>query len=196
MKLVAHIEPHLKSPELLRVFGLILFTDRHACLARALSDEFNWRAYDEASGDKMVIFSAKPEWQSNARRRGAFAKLWSDPSENKELLKTFQLEGTERLPLFLVFTRTSAEGEYAKCEIALSDESNERAHSRLMKVIEFACRISEGIAQENLKKSDSVFLSFERQFKEFNEREQIKKFVGWVPFLQKIWKFVPSPDND
>ncbi len=123
--------------ELVDVYGVVLFTDAHPHVGKVLQDTAYWRASDEVSGDRWAIFSAKPKPGRTRMPRvragitGLMIPVWEEPSENKQLIKEFELESTQDLPTLLVFAWDQNSGEIVKVTIALDDSTVERAYNSL-----------------------------------------------------------------
>lgn len=193
MKLQPHIENVKANTETLRVFGLILFTDRHPHMIQTLQNDNYWNQFHEITGDKFAIFSCRPKpgryefsgGGGGPRSIGMMMQTWREPNENKELLETFHLKSTEQLPMFIVFAQLP-DDTILQCPIKLTDKSDEECHARLKTVVELLSNIANNIVFDS--KTDDVYNAFSMQIREFAEREMIVKAVKWIPFVSKIVK--------
>ena len=104
MKLQTHIDRALDEEDVLGVFGLILYTDEHPHVVKVLRDKDYWKQFAIITGDNFAIFSAKPLSGTYLYpsvppgSMGMMVPVWNEPSQNKELLSTFHLDDTKKLP--------------------------------------------------------------------------------------------------
>ena len=197
MKLQPHINRVLDNPNVLHVFGLILFTDEHPYVVKVLRDEDYWKEFDKMSGDSLAIFSAKP-------RRGAYdmpaprpadlhymVQIWQEPVENEELLSTFHLRSTEYLPKFVVFAQMP-DDSILQCSLPLTNENEQAAYRRLRDIIRLVSGAARGIAEQYKSDTENVYNAFVLQIAEFKCRERIIRACKWIPFLSKVLKMLKA----
>ena len=175
------------------MFGLILFTDEHPHVVKVLRDDDYWTRFDAITGDNFAVFSAKPLPGTNHCSDpppGKFAMMlsvWHEPAENKELLSTFHIDNTKKLPKFVVFAQMP-DDSILQCSLPLTDETEAAAYKRLNEVITEVSNAAKGIADEYRGDTESVFNAFSMQVREFKERETLIKVVKWMPFINRFIK--------
>lgn len=92
-----------------QLFGIILFTDSHPNVAKALKDELYFAALDEISGENILIFATmlfRPRLIYPTPPAGVFTRIepiWEEPCANIEVLSWFNIDSRDRLPIFVVF---------------------------------------------------------------------------------------------
>ena len=58
-ELLREIDAFEKESTFVKVFGAIIYSDRHLHIKKLLRDEDYWRAFDEISGQRWAVFAAR-----------------------------------------------------------------------------------------------------------------------------------------
>jgi hypothetical protein len=170
------------------LYGVVLYTDAHAHVAKALSDPYYWKALSERSGHQWIIYAAKGargRYEVPAPRPGTLAMLravWREPAENRELLEAFRLESTERLPAFAIFAE-GEEGTIEQTVVRLSDASVEAAYDSLRSVVDLVSDALRQVEAEHLQEGTRAFYAVRYAVKGYREREVIRQTLsmwGWL----------------
>jgi hypothetical protein len=124
------IDQYKSRADVHNVFGVILYSSRNPFTIKMLRDDDFWNALDEISGPRWPIFALRPAAgykTSRMPRSTASAKKlmvpitrWHEPSANRELLETFKIVDTRKLPLFLVFAEGN-KGESLQISFTIQD---------------------------------------------------------------------------
>lgn len=155
------VEEYKSRNGVANIFGVILFTNLNPNIKKVLRDEDYWQSYEEITGDRFCVFSVKPikgEYAVSSPPEGLSAfmiPIWKEPSENKKLLKLFELEDTKNLPMLLLFTHV--QGEYLKIELKLDDSTQDSAQNSIKEQLEFCVNVLSLIRKENLKNSSGLY---------------------------------------
>jgi hypothetical protein len=178
--------------ELVDVYGLVLFTDAHPHLVKVLNDDHYWRAFDQVSGGRWVMFSAKP----HAGRRdvrspqrgnmGLLVPVWHEPKENEALLKEFQLSSTEDLPLLLVFARDQDTGEMLKVTMDLDDSSIESAYSSLREAVALVTKVVEGTDRRYRFNAREIHRLVESSVSSAREVAYFRSTLDWLTWVKGL----------
>ena len=131
------------------LFGVIVYTDRHANLKKLLRDEDYWSALDEISGPKWAVFSVRAQpgqWSGPSFPPGTVGMMhmvWKEPAANRELVSAFELNDTNDLPAVVVF---ALDGDTLYRASARIDESTlDAAYSSLKSVFAEVTRALETV---------------------------------------------------
>ena len=164
---------HFQNPDFVMA-SIILYTDRNPFIKKVLRDEDFWESLDEVSNSDIAVFSIRPNLGSFSSKRnsgGAFdwmVPVWSEPSENLELMKVLGLGDSRDLPCVVVlFSRSDGLGK-ALFEIEETDENGtfrelERVLGALGKV---AKRIRDSPRESNVR-VESEFKALELRCKTY-----------------------------
>src|SRR3989442_2787330 len=94
---------HQPSTGMANLYGVVVFSDAHAYIAKVLDDSRFWAALNEVSGSQWLVFATRAEagqYVLPSPPPGTLAMLvpvWREPSANRELLEAVQLQSTEHL---------------------------------------------------------------------------------------------------
>lgn len=189
------IEKIYNSSEI-KTFGIILYTEENPNIVKLLRDEDNWNALDSISGEKFNIFAIKPKKgemsfpkESNTNLMMLLTPIWKEPSANKDLLEVFEIPSTEKLPIFIVFTKykdTYTEALYKK-EFKLNEVSVDIALEQLRKIFYDIRKISNKI---NTKEEHEIVIyeHFEKILKKHNFK---KNLLEMEALFKRIKSFIP-----
>lgn len=98
-------EFHNKFP----LYGIILFTEEHPYIIKALKDKTLYSAIDQLSGEHMVIFTSmlfSGDYTYPTPPSGMLAKvapIWKEPKANIDILTWFDIKDSRSLPVFALF---------------------------------------------------------------------------------------------
>jgi hypothetical protein len=159
------------------LFGVILYTDSHANLKKVLRDEDYWRALDELSGPQWFIFSvrARPgHWEYPSPPPGVLAMMipvWKEPAANRELLETFEIEDTSKLPALVVFAFDGA--DLFRSVIPLKDSTIESTYSTIKTVV---AKIGSALERGNRNARDSaaLFAAVDQELRDYRDKKRIR----------------------
>lgn len=128
----------IMSSSSIKTFGFILYSDENPNMVKLLRDDDYWNALNSASGEKFFIFSVKPKKGSFGfsdmppGTLGVMAPTWKEPNDNKELLQVFEINSTQSLPLFLIFTKVGS--HLLKHSIKIDETNTDAALLQLRKI--------------------------------------------------------------
>lgn len=182
-KLSRHYKPSSGQANL---FAVIIYTNAHAYIAKVLADQFFWNALDEISGPQWAIFATRaakgkldyPATSPNVI--GFLVAVWKEPTKNKGLLKAFELDDTQRLPLLVIF----AEDEKGRIEqtcVKLSDSSLESAYDSLRSILGKVAEAIKQIDRKNLRAGARAFYAVQYAVKDYNEKQIMKRMFQFIP---------------
>lgn len=191
-ELLREIEAFENKPSIVKVFGAIVYSDRHPHIKKVLKDKDYWRALDEISGRRWAVFAARVvEGHTEIRGGGGrpdmvsmMIRVWVEPTENKKLIEYLQIESTEK-PVFVIFTRLKT-GKILKSVLSLDDSSSENAYNRLNKVIRDLTSAVEMIDSENIEDYESVFNAVDMTAREIRNLDTVRKLFGLYQWFKKI----------
>lgn len=196
------VEQYKDKDEIVDIFGVILYTDKHANIKKVLRDQDYWDSFHERSGPHWMIFSIRPrpgrmEYPINEEIVGPpgappppprlynMVPVWKEPKENFSLLQEFGIESTKHLPQLLVFTE-SARGEILKHSLRLKDSSVNEAYASIKEAIDLVTRAIAGISPENRKNSLGAFQAVDLAVSDYKGWKRLEKafdFYRWVKGL-------------
>lgn len=174
------------SPELLRglcdmsnsrIAGFILYTRKHANVAKILKDDDYWNSLDELSGPNWPIFAVRPLESRYCSIRGRYdpgtinmmLPTYHEPNANRRVLKYFGLEESVDLPCFIVFMWDDI-NQLCQIDLKIDDYSVDSAYNSIKEVVELISKAEQEILPE-YKMSTSVF----RQVKSEIEGTKFRK---------------------
>lgn len=183
-KLISRIEAFQYDPDLVKVFGCIVYSNRHPWIKKVLRDDDFWNALNEISGSKWAIFSARAadgkyeiEDSSSPQAMSFLVPVWVEPQENQELIDLLGLDSTEK-PLFTIFTPIQSTNEFLKATLPLEDSSIESTYKRLKHVIGELTIAVERIEKENIENREEVFNAINMTVKSIRQWDTIKGLIG------------------
>lgn len=173
------------------LFGVILYTDEHPHIKKVLQDDEYWSALNEISGPKWVVYATKAKEGKHCFPRispGTFSMMlpvWKEPSENKKLLKDFNIESTEKLPLLVIFAEDESGDLYNKC-IDIDDTDEQRSYDKLREVFELISRAIEEVSDKYLSDNVRAYHAVGYALKGYAEWQLIKKGFEFWKFVKKF----------
>lgn len=135
-----------KANEAYKLYGVILFTEAHPFVVKALKDDEFWKAIDVLSGSAWMIFATRlfsGSWEKPteiAESRGFIRPLWREPSANKELLECFEISDSTR-PYFVIFNVDGDKLYYAAHRVR--GETAEEVYRSLADVVTSVAKVLE-----------------------------------------------------
>jgi hypothetical protein len=190
-ELMKAIENFEKDPTVVKVFGAIIYSNRHPHIKKVLKDEDYWLALDEISGARWAIFAARAiEGKTEIRgggppgSSGLLVQVWVEPSENSKLIEYFEIDSTEK-PFFVVFTRLK-KGNILKSILTLNDSSTEKTYDRLNKIIRDLTSSIEKIEKENIEDYETVFNAINMSVTHIHDMDVLKRLFNIYQWLKKI----------
>jgi len=167
-----------------------LYTDRHANIAKVLADDAYWRGFDELTGQRWVVFSARPkeghsESPDFGGNAGMMYSIWVEPNENKQLLETFVLRNTCNMPLFIAFTPLKT-GEYLQASVRLTDDTMDNARNRIGLVLDEITKVLDKISEQNFRNDKEIFALVNAQVDRIKVTDGIGKLVGFYDWCRRF----------
>lgn len=185
------VEHYRESSDYVDLFGLILYTDAHANIKKAVMDEDYWSSFNEISGKNWVVFSVRPKIGSydmpdyRPGQMGFMHSVWKEPNDNKSLLAMFNLRDTRDLPILLVFTHDHNEN-ILKSSMNLNDSSVDAAYSSIKKALIVATEAVDRIEDEYRKNTDGVYRAVDIAVSSHKEWEIVKKGMKYIPWIKSL----------
>jgi hypothetical protein len=190
-ELLKEIETFEKEQSVVKVFGAIVYSNRHPHIKKVLRDGDYWSSLNEISGQRWAIFAARAvEGHRKIRGGGPLGTLsmmiqvWVEPSENKKLVEYLGIESTEK-PLLIIFTRLKT-GEILKSDLRLDDSSTENAYKRLSEIIHGLTLAVEKIDNENIEDYESVFNAVNMTAGRIRDWDTFRKLFDLYQWFKKI----------
>ncbi len=181
---------HKPSSGQANLYGVILYTNSHAYVAKVLSDPIYWSALDEISGQQWSVFATKVAQgryklpTPPANTMVLMIPVWKEPAANKELLHMFQLENTKSLPLLAIFA-ADEDGTIEQTVIPLSDSSLESAYESIQSILKTVADAIRQVEDGNLNDGTRAFRAVRYAIKGYNEKQVIKRAVD-------VWRWLRS----
>lgn len=174
-----------------RVVAVIVCSDRHSFLRRVLASEEHQAAIDEMSGEQVAVLHL-PVANGTTRIRGngtpgtlsALFVEWVEPWENKNVLHELGITSTAS-PLLVVYYESEG-GILRTSTVTLSDESEEKARNRLLRICDELRKAAAGILPDNAQAGDCVFRVIDDSLDNIRTRDQLKRLWGILGELRKL----------
>ena len=139
--LISLLNTFEKRPDLVKVFGAIIYSNRHPNIKKVLKDTDYWEALNEISGPRWAIIAARAEQGDYEIKGGGgplgtfgmMIQVWNEPRNNKMLVEYLGLESTEE-PYFVIFTRLK-DGSVLRSITKLTDTFPKESYQRLRQII-------------------------------------------------------------
>lgn len=173
----------LGSEQLVNAFGVIVFEDRHAFIAKVLEERRYWAALDQVSGKRWHIFATTGVADDLTFRR--MTAVDKQPSANLELLETFGLEAEGDLPCLLIFGIDQSAGIF-QIRISLDDASSESAFNTLRDAIGAATVAIDNIAAANFKNTEGVFAALDLSVTSYKQFRFLKRNFKFLSLFAKL----------
>jgi hypothetical protein len=189
--LLNEIEKLEKNPSIIKVFGAIIYSDSHPHIKKVLKDEYYWKALDDISGTRWVIFSARAveghyriEGGSVPGTFGMMVQVWKEPNLNKQLVEYLGISSTED-PYFVIFTRLKS-GVILRSILKINDSTLEKAYKRIRSIIKNITYAIEKIDKENIENYESVFNAIDMSVFNIKNFDSLKKLFDFYELFKKI----------
>lgn len=174
----------------IKTFGLIVYNDENPNIIKLLEDEKNWKALSKVSGEKFYIFSVKPKqgsMQFPEMPKGMFGMMvpiWQEPNDNEQLLKHLDIDSTQKLPLFFVFTYV---GQYLLHKSMKINEANpEIALEQLKEILYQIKDVSDKIHSEYKEHEAQVHDKISVILQKHNFWKQVNSVGGLINTVKKF----------
>lgn len=184
-------EIYRSNKDTVNICGVILYTDAHANVKSVLANHFFWTALDELSGPLWAIYAIKPVQGKYELpdclpgTLGYMVRIWKEPNENKSLLEEFEIESTERLPVFICFTH-DVDGEILKISLNIDESTLDSAYNSLKRYITIVTKSIENIHKENRQNPLGVYSAVYQAVDGHKSWEKIKKGVEFLVWIKKL----------
>lgn len=187
-----------------KIYGFIMYTQRHSYIIKVLRDDDFWNELDEISGANWPIFSVKPRKEVQYSRvcNNGLGNLsstrdtplcqmmtvtGSEPNYNREFLKLFSLDELIDLPCFVTFIWRN-EHEIEQVIWKLSNKNEEEAFDSIREVVEIISRTESEILPE-YKKNDEVFRNVKGAIEATIYRRKTIRIIDAIKTLKEYFPF-------
>lgn len=183
------------SEEAVQVFGVLLFTDEHAHIKKALDDDDYWKAFGEVSGPQWPVFAIRAKKGAVGRPDfpdgfiGYMVPVWKEPAENRTFLRELEIQDTRSLPLLVIFAK-GVRGELMKREIRLPDDSQDAVYAGVKKALRIVASALEGVDEANRKNAPGVMQAVHMAVDYEEQWQKLKKGFGVYQWLKRM---LPQP---
>jgi hypothetical protein len=109
------------------LFGILLFSEAHPHVIKALKDKDYYSALNEITGKVVALFTTMlflGKYEYPSPPPGVLANMvpiWKEPQQNKKIFPWFRIRDSRELPLLVIFGHESGDFYYQK--IPIRDES-------------------------------------------------------------------------
>lgn len=187
-----------------KIYGFIMYTQRHSYIIKVLRDDDFWNELDEISGANWPIFSVKPRKEVqysrvhnnrldslNTTRDPLLYQMMTitdcEPNYNREFLKLFSLDELTDLPCFVTFIWRN-EHEIEQVIWKLSNKNEEEAFDSIREVVEIISKTESEILPE-YKKNDEVFRNVRNEIEATIHRKKTIRFIDTIKTLKEFFSF-------
>lgn len=187
-----------------KIYGFIMYTQRHSYIIKVLRDDDFWNELDEISGANWPIFSVRPRKeiqysrvcnnglgnQSSTRDTPLYQMMTvtgSEPNYNREFLKLFSLDELIDLPCFVTFIWRN-EHEIEQVIWKLNNKNEEEAFDSIREVVEIISRTESEILPE-YKKNNEVFRNVKSAIEATIFRQKIIRSTNIIKNLKEYFSF-------
>lgn len=187
-----------------KIYGFIMYTQRHSYIIKVLRDDDFWNELDEISGANWPIFSVKPRKEVqysrvhnnrldslNTTRDTLLYQMMTitdcEPNYNREFLKLFSLDELIDLPCFVTFIWRN-EHEIEQVIWKLSNKNEEEAFDSIREVVEIISRTESEILPE-YKKNDEVFRNVKGAIEATIYRKKTIRIIDAIKTLKEYFPF-------
>lgn len=184
------VEEQKSKNEVIQLFGIILYTDKHPNIKKMLRDEDYWLALHEITGENFAVFSVRPEKGRYEFPKfppgfmGMMIKIWKEPKDNQSLIDLFEIKSTENLPLLLLFTEV--DGRYLSVQLKISDSSEVDAYNSTKDHLDFACNVISNIKKESYGNPEGIFASLSLQNDNRSAWKIIKNGINIYAYIKGL----------
>jgi len=170
------------------LWGILLFTEAHPHIIKALKDADYYSALNEITGDNLALFTTMlfvGEYEMPSPPPDVIALLvpvWKEPQQNKKVLPWFSIKDSRELPLLVVFGHEGGEFYYQKYPI--KDDSPQDVFNSLKSVLS---RVSEAVdraSDENGVYKQKIFEQAQWEMRKLEARQKVKDFFETVSMFR------------
>lgn len=175
------------------IYGVILYTNRHAYVRKVLEDDTFWSSLDEISGCRWTIFACRAapgHYHVDPPPPGTLAMLrsvWKEPKANADLIEAFEIPNTRTLPALVVFAEADDGGVRRKV-LRIQDSSQDAAYASLKRLLQEIADGLDAIAPEHLRQDTRAFDTIVNyRLSSLEEWDRLKKglrFLHWIRSLR------------
>lgn len=131
-----------------KIFCLILYTNKNPHVVKCLRDDDYWEALNESSGKVFNIYAVRPkEGNYTIPRRNSnnnsiaycMIAIWTEPSDNKELLSELALSDTKDLPVLYFLNKDFGEAY----TVPIEGSNKEEVYNDIEDIITKVCELEQ-----------------------------------------------------
>ena len=184
------VQEYKSNDNVAQLFGVVLYTDEHPNLKKVLLDDDYWLALNELTGKDFAVFSIRPEKGRHSVPKfpmgsmGMMVPIWVEPKENREIIKLFELESTQKLPMLLLFTEVN--GSYLSIQLPLKDSSVDVAYKTIKDQLEFSCRAISEVRRENYRNPEGLYAALSLRRDDKLKWNLLARGVGIYKYLKDL----------
>lgn len=173
------------------LFGVVLYTARHAQVRRMLADKAFWLGLDEASGPHWAVFATQAEagtFEIPPASPGSVSlmiRVWREPAANAELLSAFELKSTKKLPALAVFAETASGVVYSTL-IEINQDSEALAYKSLAGALEEVNECISGMDDECRPVDAQAYHIVDEHFKNKGQWKLLKSAGSFLALLKSM----------
>ncbi len=162
------------------LFGVIVYTDAHAYIKKVLRDDDYWQALDEISGPRWAVLAVRANKGQygfpdlGPGQIGMMYMVWKEPRANKELLETFEINSTEKLPVIVVFAQDQG-GEVYRTILKIDDSSEENAFTSIKEILATVANALEKVDEDNLQKGVRAYHAVGYSISNYKEWKMLRR---------------------
>ncbi len=177
----------LEHYEKFPLFGIILFTEAHPHVVKALKDTDYYAALNEVSGEQVVVFATmlfRGEYDYPSPPPDSFAlmhPIWKEPKENKQVLSWFDIKDSRDLPLFVLFGVDDNELHYQR--YPLKSASPQDVFNSLQEVLS---AVSIRTQQNENTDRKTVFKTAQWEIKKLQVKQKLMDILGAISLFRGV----------
>lgn len=162
-----------------RLYGVILFTESHPYVVKALRDEDFWNSLDQMSGTHWVIFATRLfkgalETPKSSKDMEFMQTIWKEPNTNRDLLQHFNIRDSSR-PYFVVFALDGDQLFYATHLIR--GKSADAVYQSLEEVIK---TVSRELENKRTAEPQEIYKALNLQLRLLKAKDALKQAFQWA----------------
>ena len=168
------------DPNLSRIYGFILYTDKDPYVAKVLADSFFWKSLDAISGCNWPIFAVRPlkrgsykTKNSNPSTISMLVQTWDEPRENIPILKDFGMKDSDSLPLFIAFMWDDND-ELQQLSVPIEGSDIDSTYRYIESIVKTISSVENSILPD-FKRTVNVFRNVSLELNALMLRNTIKK---------------------
>ena len=174
------------------LYGVVLYTDRHAHVAKVLNDREYWRGLEEATGPLWAVFATRllPQYLATEGggppgTMGMMVAVYRDPADNLEVLTDFGMRDSSDLPCLVVFV-TDENGDVYSSRYRIDSSSAETAYASMTHVGELVARAVGKMDPENRTSATGIRNAVFRALRDDADAQLLKKGFNVYRMLKDL----------